>query len=298
MRIAIWTIIRRSVFLPVLLGLAAPGNAQLHSARQSDTSGRSPDFCAGGKIYLFTGNCVAQEASKQQPSITESACSATRSLLSAGLRRLYPRATVLDLRNQTGSAVSGRLAQMDPNGVLGFFFIGEGDVKGGFVTGPQLDRVYPAANLCASKYDMFGGFTSFSKFSPKVPAPPKLRGPVLPKMEMIYDSESAVTGSWPKLCSPMFSLVYQTRTSVVGLKEDAKKFIAKLDEKKQKQALKVLGNICNMCDYYVKNGDELARLCPPNSDVCQVRSISPMGMKLIYDNYCTAIPYGMPAESQ
>lgn len=296
MRAAIRTMIRCLVFPPLFLGLAAPGKAQLYSTRQADNSNRTPNFCAGGKIYIFTGNCVAPETSKQQPSISESACSTTRSLLSAGLRRLYPHAAVLDLRNQNGRAVAGRLSQMDPDGVLGFFFIGEGDVKGGFVTGSRKDRVYPAPGLCANKYDLFGGFTSFSKFSAKVPAPPRLRGPVLPKMEMIYDPGSAVTDSWPKLCSPMISLVYQTRTSVIGMKEDAKKFIAKLDEKKQKQALKVLNNICQMCDYYVKNGQELARLCPPNSDVCQARSISPAGMKLIYDHYCTAIPYGMPAE--
>ncbi len=281
------------------LACAGPAAAQFYADNQQQPS-QPPEkyvnFCAEGKLFIFTGNCTLAPNARYQESISEKGCGDVRSVLSSSLRSLYPHAKVLDLRNQTGNAVAGRLSTPDPDGMLGFFFIGEGNTEGGFITGPAKNKVYPSRELCVAKYDVFGGFTSYSKFSPAVPAPAKLRGQVMSKTELIYNPASAVTDSWPQACRPMVSLVYPTRTLAGRMKNDAIKLVAELEEKKNKQALKVLEKICKMCSYYVQNGDELAKLCPPNSDVCTVKRIPPAGMKLVLNNYCTAIPAGMPKE--
>lgn len=297
MRKTLTKILKGLAFLPLCLALAGPAPAQFYVDNQRpEKPEKLVNFCSGGKLYIFTGNCSLPKNSRNQESISEKGCGDVRSVLSASLRNLYPNARVMDLRNQSGSLVAGRLGQLDPEGVLGFFFIGEGDVNGGFVTGPAKDHVYPAKELCTSKYDLFGGFTSYSKFSPAVPAPARLRGLVMAKTELITESASAVTDSWPRNCHPMVSMVYQTRTLAGRMKNDAAKLVATLEEKKKKQALKVLEKICKMCDYYVREGHELAALCPPNANVCTLKVIPPAGMNLIYRNYCTAIPAGMPPE--
>jgi hypothetical protein len=120
-------------------------------------------------------------------------------------------------------------------GVIGFFFIGEGDSKGGFITGPELKAVSPDISACMSKYDLFGGFTSYSKYSPSAPASKAARGPVLSRSETLYLKKGAVKDSWTELCEPRLSLVYPTRTYAGRMKNDIKKFLLLLQEEKKKQ---------------------------------------------------------------
>ncbi|MBI4802929.1 MAG: hypothetical protein HY796_10440 [Elusimicrobia bacterium] len=285
-------------FLLCCLVFARPARAQFYvnnfqSAPQPE---KLVNFCSQGKLLVFTGSCSLPKNSRIKDSISEKACADVRAILASRLPVLYPYARVLDYRNLTGAAFAERLAQPEVLGVLGFFLIGEGDVQGGFITGPAKDRVYPAAELCTSKYDLFGGFISHSKYSPSVPAPRSLRGLVISKTELVYNSAGAVSDSWPRVCKPMISLVYPTRTFAGRMKNDALKLVAELEEQKKKQVLKVLENICKMCDTYVRIGHELAKLCPPNADVCTVKRIPPGEAKLVLDNYCAAIPAGMPPE--
>jgi|GEM_PF-1052361 len=254
------------------------------------------NFCSRGKLLIFTGSCSVPKKSKAKDSISTKACADVRAILSSRLRNLYPYAQVNNYIGLTGDAFSGRLSKSEASGVLGFFLIGEGDTRGGFITGPDKDRVYPAGELCTSKYDLFGGFTSHSKYSPAVPAPKRLRGLVLSKTELVHNPARAVRGSWPQACNPMISLVYPTRTFAGRMKNDALKLVAELEEQKKKQMLKVLENICKMCGHYVRTGHELAKLCPPNSDVCTVKRMPPGEAKLVADNYCLAIPAGMPSQ--
>jgi hypothetical protein len=174
-------------------------------------------------------------------------------------------------------------------GVLGFFLIGEGDTKGGFITGPARERVYPDVSGCLSSYDLFGGFTSHSKYSPSVPAAKADRGTVLSRTQTLYGGAGAMGDSWAKLCKPRLSLVYPTRTFAGRMKGDVNKFVALLEEEKRKHVLKTLAVICDNCRGHVQAGDELARLCPPNSDVCKLRKITPGSEEFILKNYCLAL---------
>lgn len=198
---------------------------------------------------------------------------------------LYPNASVETYEDLPADGVLERL--MRPL-VLGFFFIGEGDTKGGFITGPARERVYPDVASCLSAYDLFGGFTSHSKYSPSSPAPKIERGLVLSRTQTLYGAAGAARDSWSKLCKPLISVVYPTRTFSGRMKDDAIKFIGLLEEEKRKHVLKTLGLICDNCAGHIAAGDALAQLCPPNSNVCKLRKIVPGSEKFVLENYCSA----------
>jgi hypothetical protein len=242
------------------------------------------NFCASGRFLVYTGSCSSAGSAKD--AISEKACGDVAAVLSQGLPLLYPNASVEPYSGLTAEEVMESL--MKP-GVLGFFFVGEGDTKGGFITGPRRERVYPDANACLSAYDLFGGFTSYSKYSPSVTAAKADRGVVLSRTQLLYGAAGAIQDSWPRLCKPRLSLVYPTRTFAGRMKGDVKKFMTLLEEEKRRHVLKTLATICDNCRGHVQAGDELARLCPPNSDVCKLRKITPGSEEFILKNYCLAL---------
>ncbi|MCX5785449.1 MAG: hypothetical protein NTX59_07155 [Elusimicrobia bacterium] len=281
-----------------ILLLPKPGFGQFY-VDNAAPQGDEPiiDFCSQGRFLIFTGNCSLPEKSKFKDSITLKACTDIPAFLSQGLDALYPQTKTEIYQDLPADSVYETLAKPF---VLGFFFIGEGDIKGGFVTGPKKEKVYPAIEACISKYDLYGGFTSHSKYSPDVAAPAALRGRILSRTELIYGGAGAAAASWPKLCKPKLSLVYPTRTFAGRMKSDAAKFFETLKEEKKKQVLKTLEGICSACPQYIKAGHPLARLCPPNSDVCKVKKIMPGTEQFILENYCLAIhpEYGSSTENK
>lgn len=242
------------------------------------------NFCAPGKLLIFTGSC--SPGGKLKDVISPKACGGAAAMLGEGLKMLYPNVSVETYEDLSADGVLERL--MRPL-VLGFFFIGEGDTKGGFITGPARERIYPDAGACQSAYDLFGGFTSHSKYSPSSAAPKTDRGLVLSRTQVLYDAAGAAQDSWPKLCKPRISVIYPTRTFAGRMKDDAKKFINLLQDEKKKHVLKTLGTICDNCQGHLAAGDALAQLCPPNSNVCKLRKIVPGSEKFVLENYCGAL---------
>jgi len=246
----------------------------------------SIDFCAKGKLLIFTGNCVLPKTSAFKDSISRKACADVTASLISGLGALYPRAQISAIPASDPEVVYGKL--MNP-GVLGFFLVGEGNPKGGMMLGEDGKILYPSQDACVSKLDVFGGFISHSKYSPDSPAPSGLRRRMLSRMELVAGGARSPAGSWPRLCGPTVSLVYPTRTFAGRMKEDVKKLMNELMERKRAQALKALETICGSCDQYVKTDYPLAALCPPRSDVCKIKRIMPGSEKLIMDNYCLVL---------
>jgi hypothetical protein len=166
--------------------LAAPAAAQpapSYRGQEAAPANGTIDFCATGKFLLFTGNCYLPGDSPYKDSISAKACAGVNAVLTAGLSDLYPNARVYTYENLSADSLREMLMQ---SAVLGFFFIGEGDTSGGLMTGTDREAFYPAAESCVSLYDVFGGFTSHSKYSPDVPAPKRLRKRILAKTELIY----------------------------------------------------------------------------------------------------------------
>lgn len=252
----------------------------------SDQAENPIDFCAQGKLLIFTGNCSLPEKASFKDSISPKACEDARSTLVSGLSFLYPRAKTY---SYAGLEPDGVYSLLESPSVRGFFLIGEGNVKGGLITGENRRAVYPTTDACQAKLDVFGGFLSHSSYSPDSPAPAQYRRRMLARMELVEDGDRAPAGSWPRLCGPRLSLVYPTRTFSGRMKEDAKKLLGALMERKREQALSALGSICGACDQYVKAGYPLAKLCPPSSDVCALRRITPGSEKLVMDNYCLVL---------
>jgi hypothetical protein len=281
------------LLLSVLPAAAWAQAAPAFQGRPASAASGTSDFCAKGKFLLFTGNCSLPPDSPYKATISLKACADVNSALSAGLSGLYPYAGLYTYRDLTADSVRETLMQ---SSVLGFFFIGEGDFKGGFITGKNREVVYPEQESCISMYDVFGGFTSHSKYSPEVPAPKRLRGKILARAELVYKGAGAPAGSWPRLCYPKVSLVYPTRTSAGRMKNDALKLLDTLQERKKEQVLEVLQGICRSCDSYARSDSPLAKLCPPLSDACGTKQISPDTAKVILENYCYAIhPELVPA---
>jgi hypothetical protein len=280
----------RFIFTAVTsLLLAAAAHAQpgpVYQGRAAAPANGTMDFCATGRFLLFTGNCYLPGDSPYKDSISAKACAGVNAVLTGGLSDLYPNARVYVYNDLSADSVRETLMQ---SAVLGFFFIGEGDANGGLMTGTDREAFYPEAESCISLYDVFGGFTSHSKYSPDVPAPPRLRKRILAKTELIYRGAGAPAGSWAKLCYPKVSLVYPTRTYAGRMKKDAAKLIGELQEQKKKQVLEVLKSICGTCDSYAQSGGPLAQLCPPQSDACGSGIITPDTAKIILENYCYAI---------
>jgi len=271
------------IFLALAL-LAAPASAEFQPFGQQAAEVPPINFCASGKFLIYLGSC--SPGGKMKDVISSKACDDAGSLLSGGLPVLYPNAAVEGYSGLTAEEVKQSL--MRP-AVLGFFFVGEGDVKGGFITGPGREHFYPDISACMSSYDLFAGFTSHSKYSPSVPAPKADRALVISRTQTIYGGGGAVADSWPKLCKPRISLVYPTRTFAGRVKDDVKKFLNLLQEEKKKHVLKTLGTICDNCPGHVAANDELARFCPPASDVCRQRKITPGSEEFILKNYCLAL---------
>ncbi len=269
----------------------APARAEFKPFGAAATAMPPLNFCASGKLIVYTGSC--SPAGKMKDVISAKACNDVTSVLLDGLPLLYPNAEVEHYSDLTAEEVMNSL--MRP-GVLGFFFVGEGDVKGAFITGPGRERVYPDASACLSYFDLFAGFTSHSKYSPAMSAPKSERALVLSRTQIIYGTAGAMPDSWPKLCKPMISLVYPTRTFSGRMKGDAKKFMDMLLDEKRRQVLKTLAAICDHCQEHLAANDDLARFCPPNSDACTVRDITAGSGQFILQNYCRA--YGPVASPQ
>jgi len=244
------------------------------------------DFCARGKFLIFTGNCVLPKGSPLKDTMSPKACADVGSVLISGLSVLYPYAKVYTYSDLEPEAVYGKLQQPS---VLGFFTVGEGNYKGGMLTGESGKAVYPSKDACVSKLDVFGGFTSHSGYSPDSPAPKEFRRHMLARVEFVENGEGAPVGSWMQVCGPALSLAYPTRTFAGRIKGDVQKLVNTLMDMKREQAFKALESICGACDQYVKAGYPLAKLCPPNSDVCKVKKIVPGSEKLVMDNYCLVL---------
>ncbi len=272
--------------LLLILALLAPrASAEFKPFGQPAEETPPINFCASGKFLIYLGSC--SPGGKMKDVISSKGCNDVASMLADGIPVLYPNAAVEGYNNLSADEVMQSL--MRPN-VLGFVFVGEGDAKGGFITGPERGRVYPDVSACMSgPYGLFAGFTSHSKYSPAVPAPKADRALVISRTQTMSDGGGAIAGSWPKLCKPRLSLVYPTRTFAGRMKDDVKKFLGLLQEEKRKHVLKTLGTICDNCPGHVAAGDELALLCPPNSDVCKLRKITPGSEEFILKNYCRAL---------
>lgn len=273
-----------AAFTALLLSAPFPARAEFKPFGAQAAEMPAINFCATGKFLLYTGSC--SPGGKQKDVISAKACADVLSALSQALPLLYPNAAVEPYSGLTAEEVFENFVKP---GVLGFFFIGEGDTKGGFITGPGRERVYPDPSACMAGYDLFGGFTSHSKYSPSVPAAKTDRGAVLSRTQLLYGGGGAAADSWARLCKPRLSLVYPTRTFAGRMKGDVRKFITLLEEEKRKHVLKTLGTICDNCRGHVQAGDELAPLCPPNSDVCKLRKITPGSEEFILKNYCLAL---------
>jgi len=272
--------------LLLFLALSAPAaRAEFRPFNAPAADAPSMNFCASGKFVIAAGSC--SPGGKKKDVISPKACDDAARTLYDGLSALYPNAAAEFYQDLTPDELMEKLARPL---VLGFFFVGEGDVKGGFLTGPEKEPFYPNALVCgANAIDLFGGFTSHSKYSPDYAAPKADRGLVLARTQTIYDGAPASPGSWPKLCKPRVSLVYPTRTFAGRMKDDVKKFLGLLQDEKKKHVLKTLGGICDNCRGHLEAGDNLAQLCPPNSDVCKLRKIIPGSEEYILKNYCSAL---------
>ncbi len=272
----------RALLLLALLALQARAEFKPFGSRAADVP--PLNFCASGKFLVYLGSC--SPGGKMKDVISSKACADIGSMLSDGLPVLYPNAAVEGYTGLTADEVSQSL--MRP-GVLGFFFVGEGDTKGAFITGPERERVYPNISACLSTYDLFAGFTSHSKYSPAFPAPKEDRALVISRTQTFYDGAGAIADSWPRLCKPRLSLVYPTRTFAGRMKDDVKKFLNLLQEEKRKHVLKTLGTICDNCQGHTAANDELAQFCPPASDICKLRKIVPGSEEFVLKNYCRAL---------
>ncbi|MBI4351974.1 MAG: hypothetical protein HY550_11085 [Elusimicrobia bacterium] len=272
----------RTLLLLALLAPAAGAEFKPFGSLAADVP--PLNFCASGKFLVYLGSC--SPGGKMKDVISSKACSDIGGLLSQGLPVLYPNAAVEGYTGLTADEVTQSL--MRP-GVLGFFFVGEGDTKGAFITGPQRERVYPDISACLSSYDLFAGFTSHSKYSPVSPAPKADRALVISRTQTLYGGAGAPADSWPKLCKPRLSLVYPTRTFAGRMKDDAKKFLNLLQEEKRKHVLKTLGTICDNCPGHVAANNELAQFCPPASNICKLRKIVPGSEEFVLKNYCLAL---------
>lgn len=269
--------------LLILSVLAAPAGAQFKPFYPSGEEAEPVNFCASGKFVIATGDCKPSEAHKDE--ISPRACRDTASAIYDGLMYLYPNAAVEFYEDPEPDELMGKMTRPL---VKGFFFIGRGDAKGGFLTGKG--RLYPDIGGCASgTIEAVGGFTSHSKYSPGSRAPKKDTGKVISRLELVYDGAKAPAGSWARLCKPRFALVYPTRTFAGRLKADVKKLMGALMDEKTRHVLKTLSVICENCPGHVAAGSPLAALCPPNSEVCRVGKILPGTEKLVLDNYCAAL---------
>ncbi|HAN05821.1 MAG TPA: hypothetical protein DCQ25_11420 [Elusimicrobia bacterium] len=265
--------------------LAAPAAAQFKPFNAKAQEAPAINFCATGKFVIAAGNC--EPGTKHKDAVSPKACSDAAELLYDGLGYLYPNAKAEYYQDLTPDEV---LEKLNRPLVLGFFFVGEGDPKGGFVTGPERGRLYPNAAACsANAPDLFGGITSHSKYSPEYPAGKADTGKVISRHQLLYGAEGSSPGSWSRLCKPRLSLVYPTRTFAGRVKDDVKKLLAALQDEKKKHVLKTLAAICDNCAGHAAAGGPLARLCPPQSDVCRQRKIQPGTEELILTNYCAAL---------
>lgn len=265
--------------------LARPAAAEFAPFNAPPADTPPMNFCASGKFVIFAGSC--KPAGKYKDVISTKACGDASQLLYDNLGYLYPNASVEFYQDLTPDQILEKL--MRPL-ILGFFFVGEGDARGGFITGPGRERFYPNQTVCqAGGFDLFGAITSHSKYSPDFPARKADTGKVISRHQVLYGDAGAVAGSWSKLCKPRLSLVYPTRTFAGRVKDDVKKLVGVLQDEKKKHVLKTLGTICDNCAGHVAQGTRLAQLCPPNSNVCKLRKIVPGTEKLILENYCSAL---------
>ncbi|OIO00173.1 MAG: hypothetical protein COX65_05865 [Elusimicrobia bacterium CG_4_10_14_0_2_um_filter_56_8] len=272
----------RLLLLPALA--ASPLRAEFRPFGQKGAEPPAINFCASGKLIVYLGSC--SPGGKKKDVISAKSCDDAEALFSEGLPLLYPNAMVEGYTGLTAGEVMDSL--MRP-GVLGFFFVGDGDTRGAFITGQDRERVYPDSSACMSDYDLFAGFTSHSKYSPSAPAPKSDRALVISRTQTYFGGQGAPAGSWAKLCKPKISLVYPTRTFAGRIKDDIKKFFALLQEQKNKQVMKTLAIICDNCEGHVAEDDELAQFCPPNSNVCRARKTTPATEKFVFENYCLAL---------
>lgn len=275
----------RPLLLSALLCLAAPCRAEFRPFNAAPAEMPAINFCASGKFVIAAGSC--SPSGKKKDAISPKACADVSQTFYDGLSYLYPNASVEFYQDLTPDELAEKLARPL---VIGFVFVGEGDAKGGFLTGPEKEPFYPNELICGTNsFDLYAGFTSHSKYSPQHPAPKADRALVISRVETVYAGAAAPAGSWAKLCKPRLSLVYPTRTFAGRMKDDIKKFMGALQDEKKKHVLKVLGGICDNCQGHLQAGDNLAQLCPPNSNVCKLRKIVPGSEEFILKNYCSDI---------
>lgn len=276
----------RAAALALALSLAAaPSRAEFRPFNSAKQELPPINFCASGKFVIAAGSCVPSGAKKD--AISPKACADAAQLLYDGLSYLYPNAQVEFHEDLTPDEVLEKLLRPM---VLGFAFVGEGDRKGGFVTGPEAQRLYPSQGACQSgAIDVFAGVTSHSKYSPDSPARKADTGNVISRQELVFSGAGAPEGSWAAYCKPRLALVYPTRTFAGRVKDDVRKLLGALQDEKKRHVLKTLNTICDNCDGHVRAGGPLAQLCPPNSNVCRLRKIVPGSEELILKNYCGAL---------
>lgn len=277
----------KKLLLPLALLLAAaPARAEFRPFNAAPPQDAPPiNFCASGKFVILAGNCTP--GTKHKDAISPKACQDAAQLLYDGLAYLYPNAKVEFQQDLSPDDATQLLLRPL---TLGFALVGAGDTKGGFVTGPENGRLYPSMSVCqAGGMDLIAAFTSHSKYSPEVPARKADTAVVISRSETLYGGAGAPAGSWAALCKPRLALVYPTRTFAGRAKDDVKKFMGLLQDEKKKHVLKTLATICDNCKGHVEAGDNLAQLCPPNSNVCKLRKIVPGSEELILKNYCSAL---------
>jgi hypothetical protein len=271
--------------LLALLLAAAPAAAEFRPFNSQAEELPPLNFCGNVKFVIAAGSC--SPGGKYKDVINPKSCEETSRTLYDSLSYLYPNASVEFFQDLTPDELTEKLARPL---TAGFFLVGEGDTKGGFLTGPEREPFYPSELICGTNsFDLYGGFTSHSKYSPQQPAPKADRALVISRTQTIYDGAAAPAGSWAKLCKPRISLVYPTRTFAGRMKDDVKKLVGALQDEKKKHVLKTLGSICDNCQGHLQAGDNLAQLCPPNSNVCKARKILPGTEEFILKNYCSAL---------
>lgn len=263
-----------------------PGRPNAGSAGfGAESATKTLDFCARGKFLFFKGVCSVPGDTPYKDTISEKACNSVIETLGDGLSVLYPNAQMQAYDNLDPESLKERFMQSE---VLGFFFVGAGDINGGFLTGESAEALYPEEGLCVSLYDVYGGFTSHSKYSPQLTAPKQFRKKMLAKTEFIR-APGQIQGTWVRFCKPKVNMVYPTRTFAGRMKNDALKLLKVMQDRKREHMLSVLGPICGACPQYVQAGHPLSQLCPPQSSVCSTKMINAANYKLISDNYCVAI---------
>ncbi|MDD2774163.1 MAG: hypothetical protein PHP45_10775 [Elusimicrobiales bacterium] len=268
--------------LCALLPAAGAAFGDFHSFNRQGTAQPDMDFCRKGKVILVRGYCGGRKP-KSVSRISEKGCDDVLNQLPDAVKALYPSAEVELYRDMKPDDVAGALALKN---VLGFVFAGAGNARGGFLLDAKT-AFYPDPELCPrAKVDFFGGFYSFSKYSPDNAAPAALRKNVLSRFEL-NTAAKYLSGSWPKDCNTNFAGVYATPTLAGRLQNDTRQFLQVLTEAKARQVQKAFIPLCGQCATLDAQNSRLARLiCAPWSSACQDGILPAQAKPLVEQSYC------------